>query len=557
MALEIDRRQVMAYRIAVQQLDRSGTDLGKLAVLDLGLPDVNGTAQLAVSARLATDTPPDLSSLVRIWSFRGAPYYHGRPASGSSPVSCGRSARRTRSPAGLAAQAGRGSGTSALDALTEVAGAMLAEVSAARHPLTKGVLSAAVTARIRPELSWWCAGCKATHVSEQLMRLGGLPAGARLDFGSSPLSVSALPRWSGLPAKAAGVARILDAYFRLYGPATPADLAGYLGTSRTAIMPSWPENLVEVEVSGRKSWLPEKLVDAVRAVKPAPMVRLLGAGDPYLQSRDRDLLVPDKVAQKESGGFSAIPARCWSTARSSAPGGRNRPASRGPSSPSPSSASSTRTPATRSPTRRGGSPPSGQSRRTRHLRRRLTTRFRRCISLPTPNNEALPAIQTNPGAGGLPHRRTVHIGQFDSGEVTYGGGGLHPQRRVRVGEYGQDRRGCLGRGLRAGRELAQRALRVSLQSRRVRSGRGDHYLPRRMYRHRVRGPDRVSRPLAMAAVGPAAVSSCAQAWGPWDHPSTAPCWATWQPNSAIGGNPRSDIGIPGIRKISGASIGPG
>jgi hypothetical protein len=299
MALEIDRRQVLAYRISAQQLDGSGESVTTLAVLDLGLPDINGTAAVqAASARLATH--PDLSSLARVWSFRGSPYYH-RPADLRKlagelwPLSEDDAQPRL----GWQRKQVAASGTTALDALTEVAEAMRFEVAAVRHPITKGDLSGAVTARIRPELSWWCAGCKVTHVSEQLMRLGGLPAGTRLDIGSSPPTLSALPRWPGVPDRSRGVARILDAYFRLYGPSTPADLAGYLGTTRTAIAPAWPADLVEVSVSGRKSWLPAKLVDAVRAVTPAPLVRLLGAGDPYLQSRDRDVLVPDKIAQKE------------------------------------------------------------------------------------------------------------------------------------------------------------------------------------------------------------------------------------------------------------------
>ncbi|WP_344311167.1 DNA glycosylase AlkZ-like family protein [Fodinicola feengrottensis] len=298
MAQQIDRRQVLAYRIAVQQLDGSGTDLAQLAVLDLGLPDINGTAaQLAASVRLRGEA--DFSTLERVWSFRGSPYYH-RPADLRElagelwPLSESDAQPRL----GWQRKQVTSTGTSALDALTEVAEAMFVEVSGAKRALTKGMLSTAVTARIRPELSWWCAGCKSTHVSEQLMRLGGLPAGLRLEPESSPLNISALPRWPGVPAKPLGVQRIIDAYLRLYGPAAPADVAGYLGTTRTAILPAWPTDLVQLDVSGRSAWLPDQLVDVVRAAKPAPLVRLLGAGDPYLQSRDRDVLVPDKVAQK-------------------------------------------------------------------------------------------------------------------------------------------------------------------------------------------------------------------------------------------------------------------
>jgi hypothetical protein len=298
MAVEIDRRQVLAYRLAAQQLDGSGESVDKLAVLDLGLPDINGTAaSQAASARLSIE--PDLSSLARVWSFRGSPYYH-RPsdlrklAGELWPLS----EEDAQPRLGWQRKQVAASGTRALEALTEVAEAMRVEVAGAKRSITKGDLSGAVTARIRPELSWWCPGCKSTHVSEQLMRLGGLPAGTALDVGSSPLTISALPRWPGVPDKPRGIGRIVDAYFRLYGPATSSDVAGYLGTTRTAIAPAWPADLVEVSVSGRKSWLPASLVDVVRAAEPAPLVRLLGAGDPYLQSRDRDVLVPDKVAQK-------------------------------------------------------------------------------------------------------------------------------------------------------------------------------------------------------------------------------------------------------------------
>jgi hypothetical protein len=37
--LEVDRRQVLAYRVAAHQLDRAGDDPAHLAVFDLGVPD--------------------------------------------------------------------------------------------------------------------------------------------------------------------------------------------------------------------------------------------------------------------------------------------------------------------------------------------------------------------------------------------------------------------------------------------------------------------------------------------------------------------------------------
>ena len=46
------------------------------------------------------------------------------------------------------------------------------------------------------------------------------------------------------------------------------------------------------------AWLPAECEDALSSAPVPDLVRLLGAFDPYLQARDRDLIVPDKAVQK-------------------------------------------------------------------------------------------------------------------------------------------------------------------------------------------------------------------------------------------------------------------
>jgi winged helix DNA-binding protein len=80
-------------------------------------------------------------------------------------------------------------------------------------------------------------------------------------------------------------------------PATPADVAGYLDARRADLMKLWPDDLEEVSVDERTAWLLSEAV-APRRASPAPLTRLLGPFDPYLQARDRDLIVPDRTVQK-------------------------------------------------------------------------------------------------------------------------------------------------------------------------------------------------------------------------------------------------------------------
>jgi hypothetical protein len=91
---------------------------------------------------------------------------------------------------------------------------------------------------------------------------------------------------------------LIETYLRLLGPATPADAAGFLGTSRGEIGASWPDAAIEVRVDGRRTWLPADAADALHDAEPSQAVRLLPPSDPLLQGRDRDLLVPERAHQK-------------------------------------------------------------------------------------------------------------------------------------------------------------------------------------------------------------------------------------------------------------------
>ncbi|MDT4970993.1 MAG: hypothetical protein QOG22_1136, partial [Pseudonocardiales bacterium] len=92
--------------------------------------------------------------------------------------------------------------------------------------------------------------------------------------------------------------RLITAYLTLLGPATQGDVAGYLDARRADIADVWPDGLEEVSVDGRAAWLPAGQLDEFEAAPPPELVRLLGAFDPYLQARDRALIVPDKALYK-------------------------------------------------------------------------------------------------------------------------------------------------------------------------------------------------------------------------------------------------------------------
>ena len=311
--MRASRRQVIAYRVAAQELDRhGGTTPGSLAVLDIGVQDSGAdAARLAFDARLPRPPGTDLvgpgKSLALVWSLRGAPYVHrrrdlDRTAKALWPLSEQDATARLNETGPSVRRAG----ISALDQFRVAVEQMRAVVT---EPTAKGAASTAVSTRIPAVMLRDCRVCRAKHISDSAMRLGSLAAALELEPGTAPPVL--LPR-----AKAAAVSgpdkralvSLITAYLHVLGPATSKDVAGYLDVRRADLEELWPGDLVEVDVDGNPAWLPPAQADALSAAAKGTVgkgaaalddvVRLLGPFDPYLQARDRDLIVPDSRVHK-------------------------------------------------------------------------------------------------------------------------------------------------------------------------------------------------------------------------------------------------------------------
>jgi hypothetical protein len=299
--MNLDRAQVLAYRVAAQGLHREPADPLELSVLDLGVQWVNaGSLRTALAARLpdvdATDVLEDDRFSV-LWSFRGAPHLLRRGdlahlAGALWPVSEADAMSRLAAERTPFKQAGvRG-----LDAFTATAKALRKVVTRA---LPKGEVSAGVTRLLPDPYAYECRSCKATHVYGGLFQLAGLPAGVEIVATADKTTLAPLKKRPAVPAESAGPAEPILSYLRLHGPATASEAAGYLGTTATAIRPWWPDDLVEVRVDGKRAWITEDRFELLRRPPSArDVVRLLPAYDPYLQLRDRNLLEPDRERQK-------------------------------------------------------------------------------------------------------------------------------------------------------------------------------------------------------------------------------------------------------------------
>jgi len=303
--LRVDREQVMAYRVAAHGLHRAAADPATLAVFDLGVQDnQRGSVPVALAARvtdpIASGSLADDPQWTLAWTHRGAPHVH-RGGDMSGVVSALVPLDEADAVARMGWQRGQvaGAGMPATEALHTAARAIREVVTA---PMVKGAVSAAVTAIIPPGLSTWCRGCRATHIMEQLMRLAAPHGGVRLEPGATPATLAPMaprPRASTTPRPDAA-REVALAYLVLHGPATPADVAGFVGTTRATVAERmWPPGLAEVLVDGRPAFLPADCLSTLENPPEPTPVRLLPPLDPLVQGRDRDLLVPERALHKE------------------------------------------------------------------------------------------------------------------------------------------------------------------------------------------------------------------------------------------------------------------
>ncbi|GAA4921523.1 DNA glycosylase AlkZ-like family protein [Actinoplanes utahensis] len=293
--IDVDRARVMAFRLAAQGLsDRSDSRPADLPVLDLGVQEYSpDSTRIALAARTTAGLDDD--RLITVWAARGAPHLHRRadlPALVRQLWPLGDDDAAARIKSGQTPDAG-GLGTRAFTATAEALRAVVTE------PIPRGRASTEVSARVPAELTYDCRSCGARHISGSVWQHAGLAGGVEVLARGKDAMLGPIPAAPPSPSVNEGVDRLIETYLRLLGPAGPAEVARYLGTTTAVIKRVWPADLAEVRVDGRRAWLPASSVSLLESAQQPRGVRWIPAMDPLLQARDRDLLVPSRDRQKE------------------------------------------------------------------------------------------------------------------------------------------------------------------------------------------------------------------------------------------------------------------
>ena len=297
MAHSVTRAQALGFRVRAQQLDRDGGGSpADTAVLDLGVQDTGPDGGLWALANRGVDVGRiSGAELATVWTIRGAPHLYRRAdlpgvAAATAPFSDDDAGKRIYD----AAKPLKAAGIANLAALDAVAAAMRSIVV---EPMGKGEVSTRLTALMDPPYLRECRPCNAIHLYEMPFRLAALRGGLELQAGTSPPLLAPLPDF----APASAVPERLDVvrgYLRLLGPATPQHVAAYLDAPVRDVQVRWPADAVEVSVDGQRRWVLADDADRL-AADPPSTARLLGPYDPFLQLRDRSLLVGDAARQKD------------------------------------------------------------------------------------------------------------------------------------------------------------------------------------------------------------------------------------------------------------------
>lgn len=303
-AIDLTREQVLAYRVHAHQLDRNQLDttgehdMSDADVLDLGIQDTGADGALWSLANRGAPLAGWPDELVLVWTIRGAPHAYRRSdlpavARATAPMSEADAAKRIFD----AARPLLAAGISVLDALDTVAAQMRRVVTG---PTVKGEVSGALNTTLAEPFLRFCRPCDSIHLYEMPFRLSALRAGLELTPGTSPPVLRRVPGWSGPLETAPPRLDPVRAFLHLNGPATPQLVAAYLDAPVKDVKSHWPQDAEPVTVGGQQRWALAKDVPALLApVTRSSAVRLLAPFDPLLQTKDRELLVPDEAGRKQ------------------------------------------------------------------------------------------------------------------------------------------------------------------------------------------------------------------------------------------------------------------
>ncbi|MEU5878855.1 crosslink repair DNA glycosylase YcaQ family protein [Spirillospora sp. NPDC047279] len=321
-AVSVEPAQVFAYRALRHDLDSQGAEPETLGALETGLQDTPpGSALLAVRARTGVDDPERLRAalwpagpLVLLWSVRGAAHLHHEDDLGLLAAGL--------RPAGHADAMGRllaygteleAAGIEPDDAVDTIAGHMREIVTG---PTPKGDLSGQVAGHLPRVLAPWCEGCGVFHPQDQIFRLAAVRAGLVIDPGAK--GVVFRPFGGPVAEVEPDEARreLVRRLVRRLGPTAPAGLADWIGSRPGPVRALWDlvaDELVPVKAGGRKAWILEADLDALRTAPEPERVRLLPPGDVLLRGWDKKLLVPEQALRskvwKPAGAPGVVLAR--------------------------------------------------------------------------------------------------------------------------------------------------------------------------------------------------------------------------------------------------------
>jgi len=288
--VEVAADQALAFRVAGHHLDRRVGASEAVAAIGLQQYPPEWGALAALRARSLDALPDDV---VQLNSFRGAPYVVPR-----RDARVFTAALVPDDPGELKALVGAVNSKEARDEGFEVPEALELVAGAAREGLADGPLGRddfhqALRERVPQGLLPWCANCKSHHVRPGFWRTLGLIEVTYMPE-KATFALAKPPRMALAKARAELVRRFL----RVFGPATPQQLATWAQTAPTHSKALFAEVSGELAETGRGF----VLADDVKRLESPPAakgVRLLGGHDPWVTMPDREALVRGDTALRK------------------------------------------------------------------------------------------------------------------------------------------------------------------------------------------------------------------------------------------------------------------